>query len=621
MTTAPVDGAQSLVPSLQMGSRLRDREAFTAWLMILPSLIGLIVFYLVPAVRAMSISMSSWNLMSAPQDVGLDNYRAMLADGEFWRALELSAYYVLFNIPLQTATGLLLAVLMDRLCRAIALRAIVLLPFLLSNVLVALWWMWLLDPTLGWVNVMLQSVGLTTQTFFSSPVEALATVAAVNTWRYTGMISLLFLAGMQRISRSILEAAILDGAGEWQLFCRITLPLLRPVMLFVLVTSITGAFQIFDTIAVATNGGPAGSTRVIVYYIYENAFKFHKMGYACAMSMALLFIMALYTAIQMRVFRANESDLAIFNFDLGVVDHAITAPSKTARRVGLGRILAWCLLAALIAVTLIPFWIVVRTALTRPDDLYASTGAWLPPVLTLENFRRALGYVSDDVALAAGGSGSDVNFLKSLLNSMIFSGLVVAGQVVFSAMAAYAFARLRFRGRKLLFALFLVSLMLPNIVLFIPNFILVKELGWLNTYAGMVAPFLLVWAFAIFFLRQTFLSIPRELEEAARLDGASYWTIFWRVVVPVSVPPITAVAILSGVNAWNEFFWPFLVASADDMQVLTVALQAFKSQAPQGAPDWSGLMAAACLAILPSFALLLFFGRFVVQSVQSPRKK
>jgi multiple sugar transport system permease protein len=339
------------------------------------------------------------------------------------------------------------------------------------------------------------------------------------------------------------------------------------------------------------------------------------------MSMALLFIMALYTAIQMRVFRANESDLAIFNFDLGVVDHAVTAPSKTARRVGLGRILAWCLLAALIAVTLIPFWIVVRTALTRPDDLYASTGAWLPPVLTLENFRRALGYVSDDVALAAGGSGSDVNFLRSLLNSMIFSGLVVAGQVVFSAMAAYAFARLRFRGRKLLFALFLVSLMLPNIVLFIPNFILVKELGWLNTYAGMVAPFLLVWAFAIFFLRQTFLSIPRELEEAARLDGASYWTIFWRVVVPVSVPPITAVAILSGVNAWNEFFWPFLVASADDMQVLTVALQAFKSQAPQGAPDWSGLMAAACLAILPSFALLLFFGRFVVQSVQSPRKK
>jgi multiple sugar transport system permease protein len=584
--------------------------------MIMPSLIGLVVFYLVPAVRAIGISMSDWNLMSPPHDVGFDNYRAMLADGEFWHALKLSAYYVIFNIPMQTAIGLALAVLMDRLSRALVIRAIVLLPFLLSNVLVALLWVWLLDPMLGWVNAMLRSVGGATHTFFSSPVEALATVAAVSTWRYTGMVSLLFLAGMQRIPRSLYEAAVLDGVSEWNMFRRITLPLLRPVMLFVLVTSITGAFQTFDTVAVATNGGPAGSTRVIVYYIYENAFKYHKMGYACTMSIALLLIMMLYTAAQMRLFRANESDLAVFSFDLDTADHVVGAP-RSFKGISLGRSLSWCVLAGLIAITLVPFWIVMRTALTPPGDLYASTGAWLPPAFTLQNFQRALGWVSNDVALADGGSGSNANFLRSLLNSVIFSGLVVVGQVVFSTMAAYAFARLRFRGREPLFALFLASLMLPNIILFIPNFVLIKELGWLNSYAGMVAPFVLVWAFAVFYLRQTFLSIPRELEEAARLDGASYWTIFWRIVVPVSVPPIATVAILSGVNAWNEFLWPFIVANAEDVQVLTVALQAFKSQAPQGAPDWTGLMAAACLAIVPTLALLLFFGRYVVQSVQS----
>ncbi|MBN3761642.1 carbohydrate ABC transporter permease [Burkholderia sp. Ac-20365] len=319
----------------------------------------------------------------------------------------------------------------------------------------------------------------------------------------------------------------------------------------------------------------------------------------------------------MRLFRANESDLAFFNVDPGESNHIGGVPVRSVKRPGAGRFLAWSVLAVLVAFTLIPFWIVLRTALTPSAELYASMGAWLPPVFTLDNFRRALGWVSSDVALADGGSGSNANFLRSLLNSVIFSGLVVAGQVVFSSMAAYAFARLRFRGREPLFALFLVSLMLPNIILFIPNFVLVKELGWLNTYAGMVAPFLLVWAFAVFYLRQTFLSIPRELEEAARLDGASYWTIFWRIVVPVSVPPIATVAILSGVNAWNEFFWPFIVANADDVQVLTVALQAFKSQAPQGAPDWTGLMAAACLAMAPMLALLLFFGRYVVESVQS----
>ncbi|WP_429298751.1 ABC transporter permease subunit [Paraburkholderia sp. GAS199] len=587
----------------------------------MPSLTGLVVFYLVPAVRALGISMSDWNLMSPSHDVGFDNYRAIFADGEFWHALALSACYVLFNVPLQTVVALLLAVLMDRLCRALALRAIMLLPFLLSNVLVALIWMWLLDPTLGWVNASLLSAGASAHTFFSSPVEALATVATVNTWRYTGMIALLLLAGMQRIPRSLYEAAILDGAGEWQLFRSITLPLLRPVMLFVLVTSITGAFQIFDTIAVATSGGPASSTRVIVYYIYENAFKFHKMGYACTMSMALLLVMALYTAVQMRLFRTNEEDLAILSVELDTTHHTTSRPPRTLKRIGVARMLAWCVLAALIAVILIPFWIVLRTALTSSIDLYASTGAWLPPAFTLENFRRALGFVASDVALIDGGSGSNVDFLRSLLNSVIFTGLVVAGQVVFSAMAAYAFARLRFRGRGVLFALFLVSLMLPNIVLFVPNFILIKELGWLNTYAGMVAPFMLVWAFAIFFLRQSFLAIPRELEEAARLDGASYWTIFWRVVVPVSMPPIAAVAILSGVNAWNEFFWPFIVANADDVKVLPVALQAFKSQAPQGAPDWTGLMAATCLAMVPAIFLLLVCGRYVVESVQSVGRK
>jgi multiple sugar transport system permease protein len=177
-------------------------------------------------------------------------------------------------------------------------------------VLVALMWVWLLDPVLGWVNALFHALGLANQSFFGSPAQALATVAAVNIWRYMGMVSLLFLAGMQGIPRNLYEAAALDGASEWQMFFRITLPLLRPVMVFVLVTSITGSFQIFDTVAVTTNGGPAESTRVIVYYIYENAFKFYKMGYASAMSMALLLIMIIYTAVQMRVFKAGESDLA-----------------------------------------------------------------------------------------------------------------------------------------------------------------------------------------------------------------------------------------------------------------------------------------------------------------------
>jgi multiple sugar transport system permease protein len=163
---------------------------------------------------------------------------------------------------------------------------------------------------LGLVNHLIEVLGLDRQPFFGGDGQAMLTVAGVNIWRHMGLVAMLFLAGLQNIPRYLYEAAALEGASEWQMFKRITLPLLRPVMVFVLVTSVTGSFQIFDTIAVTTNGGPLDSTRVIVHYIVQNAFSFYKMGYASAMSMTLALVMVLYTIVQMRILRANESDLA-----------------------------------------------------------------------------------------------------------------------------------------------------------------------------------------------------------------------------------------------------------------------------------------------------------------------
>jgi multiple sugar transport system permease protein len=199
---------------------------------------------------------------------------------------------------------------------------------------------------------------------------------------------------------------------------------------------------------------------------------------------------------------------------------------------------------------------------------------------------------------------------------VLFTGIVVSLQISFAAMAAYAFARLRFPGRDVIFGLFVGSMMVPGVVTLIPNFILIKDLGWLNTMAGMVAPFCLMQGFSVFFLRQFFLSIPRDLEEAALLDGASHLYVFLRVVLPLSITPLATIATLTGINMWNEFFWPFLVAKDEAQQVLPVALQSFKSQTPQGQPDWTGLMAATAVTVLPTVALLVVFGRRVVESVQ-----
>lgn len=285
-------------------------------------------------------------------------------------------------------------------------------------------------------------------------------------------------------------------------------------------------------------------------------------------------------------------------------------------RWGVGSILSWLLLIALILVTLFPIWVVFKTALTTQRQLFGSVAELFPEDPTLFNFRRVMGFVSAEESVAAGGTSANINFLRAMGNSVIFTTLIVVGQTFFSAMAAYAFARLKFFGRDAIFFLYLSALMVPAIVLFIPNFILIRNLGWLNTYAGMVAPFFLMSPFAVFFLRQFFMGIPTALEEAARLDGASPFGIFWRIILPVSRTPIITLVILTSIQMWNEFFWPFLVGKDEDVRVLTVALQFFRTQTPQGLPDWTGLMAGTFLSIIPVFILLIVLGRQVINSLQ-----
>ncbi|MEY4750219.1 MAG: hypothetical protein RIQ60_2433 [Pseudomonadota bacterium] len=292
------------------------------------------------------------------------------------------------------------------------------------------------------------------------------------------------------------------------------------------------------------------------------------------------------------------------------------AAARRLRQDRAARTLAWGVLGLMLFATIAPLWMVLKTALTPTSDLFAQSAQLMPDHPTLAHFQRVLGLLSPEQAMALGGSGAEIHFITALFNSLAFTTVVVLLQVITSAMAAYAFARLRFPGRDLLFGLFVASMMVPGVVTFIPNFILVKDLGWLNTLAGMVAPFCLFSAFGIFFLRQFFLSVPRDLEEAAMLEGASPLRIFWTVVLPLASTPIATIAILQGINMWNEFFWPFLVAKDESRQVLTVALQSFKSQTPQGQPDWTGLMAATALTVLPTLLLLVLFGRKVVESVQ-----
>ena len=288
--------------------RTRDDRG-VAWLFLAPVLIGFAVFYLYPTIRGVWYSMTDYSLLNTPSYVGADNYADLVSDANFWGSLRVTAYYVVLNIGSQTLLALGLAALMHRLTRSVVVRATLLLPWLVPNVTVALLWMWLLDANLGFVNHLLSAVGLPTRGYLNSPDFAMPSVALINTWAYTGYTALLLYAGMLQIPPHLYESAALDGAGELRMFRRITLPLLRPILALVLVVSLIGSFQILDTVAVTTKGGPVGATRVIYFYIYQQAFTYFHMGYAAAAAMVLVVILGALTAVQMRLLRASRSDL------------------------------------------------------------------------------------------------------------------------------------------------------------------------------------------------------------------------------------------------------------------------------------------------------------------------
>ncbi|MFF4116748.1 carbohydrate ABC transporter permease [Streptomyces sp. NPDC001714] len=290
-------------------------------------------------------------------------------------------------------------------------------------------------------------------------------------------------------------------------------------------------------------------------------------------------------------------------------------PPKNPRRVSPGRIVAWTYLGIVVVVTLFPFYWILRTALSNNYKLATHPSSPLPVGLTWGAFERVLGIASTADAQAQGGSGAAIDIALYLRNSLIYASVQTVLIVLFSAAGAYAFSRLHWRGRNLVFNILITALMVPSVFTLLPNFVFVKDLGLTNTFAGLILPGALFQAFTLFFLRQFMLGLSTEVEEAAILDGAGPLRIFFRIVLPMSSAPIATVSLLMFVNAWNDYFWPLLITNSQDVQPLTLALGVFKQSSPQAAPDWAGLMAAALVAALPMLLLFVAFGKRIVNSI------
>ncbi|XAS66841.1 sugar ABC transporter permease [Micrococcaceae bacterium Sec5.7] len=296
-------------PAPARKNRRRSGDLRIALFFIFPAMIGFVAFFLIPTIRGVYLSFTEYSILGEPEWIGVKNYTSILGDELFWNAMTVTVQYVALNIGFQTVIALGLALLMHRVAKSTFIRGALLLPFLVANVIVALLWFWMLDYQLGIVNEVINWLGLPRIAFFGSEQWAIPTIAFVNVWRHMGYTALLIFAGLQAIPNHVYEVASLDGASPARTFWSITMPLLRPVLVLVLVVTVIGSFQVFDTVAVTTGGGPINASRVIQMYIYQKAFTESDFGYASALSVILFVILALVAFIQMKFLKGNESDL------------------------------------------------------------------------------------------------------------------------------------------------------------------------------------------------------------------------------------------------------------------------------------------------------------------------
>ena len=283
---------------------LGRRETVAGYLFLLPNMIGFLIFTAFAVVASAAISLTSWDLLSDPEFVGLQNYIELLTDDPLFRTVLWNTFYfTVVSVPASTILALGLALMFNTGLRAIPLfRAMYFLPVITATVVVALIWRWFFNPDFGILNYVLYELGVDSPpNWLATRTWAMPSVIILSVWKQVGYNMVIFLAGLQAIPSSLYEAASIDGAGRWQRFRNITLPLLTPTTFFVLVISIIGSLQVFDAVLVLTDGGPANATRTIVFHIWEEAFVFLEMGYAAAVAWILFIMVFLVTLLQWKL--------------------------------------------------------------------------------------------------------------------------------------------------------------------------------------------------------------------------------------------------------------------------------------------------------------------------------
>ena len=627
-----------------------------AYLFMFPAvlLLGTIVAY--PFLRAFYTGFTRTTSLDIGPWVGLLNYQLLYKDPFFWDSVRISLTYTISAVVLKFFAGMIAALLLNRLTRfSTIFTALVMLPWIMPEVVRSITWKGLLDPIYGLVNPLLKQVGLIDQSipFFGTPELALPSVVLVNLWAGIPFFTLLLVAGLKAIDKEQYEAAAIDGASAWRQFLHITLPGLQYVILVETLLSFIWTFNGFTQVFLLTGGGPLGATKVYTIFAIEAARSF-RIGTAVAAAMSMVPLLAILIIILGRNVLATQTGRAAVptaDRGIGVFDiiswpvrailrlfvavlwllndvaewivekigslfsgmqsqsddpHVLKLRAQAMRR--RVNIFAGIALGLLLIFELFPFFFVFITSFKTEAQVVASAQAanntnleslrmlYWPQPFTLEQYDKLLGPTR--------------NFLIWMRNSFLVSMVTPLISTIVASLAAYSLVRLNWKGSRAFSGAVFSAYLMPGVLLVISIYQIFAKIGLTNSLYGlMLAYSTFALPFAIWLMMGYYASIPRELEEAALIDGCNRFQVFWRIVLPLTKPALMAIFLFGVTNAWNEYLFAYVLISKQTLMTLPVGLGLMIVGDVQ---PWGELTAASLLMAIPIFILYSLGQRFMV---------
>ncbi len=616
---APVQGRRS------------ERVPGFAYLAVAPTLLAVLLVVGVPLGYSLYLSLNRINPITRRWVfVGLDNYLALPGNPELWAALGRTAYFAAFSVAGTTLLGFVFALLLnERFLGRGFLRSVVLVPWAMAAVSVGVLWSFLFAGDIGGVNGLLNDLGLASLAtpWLGDGFRALNLVALVHVWNQAPLSALMLLAGLQSMPASLHRAAMLDGAGPIRRFTRITLPWLKPNLLFIAIIATINALMAFDILWTMTRGGPGSATTVLAWLGYLTAFQFFKFGEGAAILYVLTllsFLLAiLYFAVlgPRRIVPAGAGVLAALPDTQGQRSMVVLPPFRRRARL-LPRLVMhvlaqggfWTVAALVFLWSALPVVALLLMSLTPAADLIRTPASMVPSAITLDNFISVLapGWVA--------GQASSVQAQRvplSLLNSFVVGAVVASVSVALGTLAGYAFAR-HDKAPLLKVSLWglLLTRMTPGLTLVLPFFIGFRAAGLIDTRTALIVSYCsFLLPLSTWMMRSYFEGVPRSLDRAALIDGCSRPKMLWKVLLPVVRPGIVATAIFCFLASWNEFLFALILTSTPRAQTIPVILAGFLSQAQFY--TYGPMFAATVLSIVPPVAVAFLFQRYLVQGALS----